>query len=60
MLSPKAVSGDYACPAVPRVGCRPWMSREPTLEVGRCLLTRHRPQVRRVTHTHTVLGERLV
>eukprot|EP00966_Prymnesium_polylepis_P214759 4973121-Prymnesium_polylepis.1 len=29
------------------------MSREPALEVGECLLTRHRPQVRRVTHTHT-------
>eukprot|EP00966_Prymnesium_polylepis_P303381 7007605-Prymnesium_polylepis.1 len=27
------------------------MSREPTLEVGGCLLTRHRPLVRRVTHT---------
>jgi hypothetical protein len=27
------------------------MSREPALEVGECPLTRHRPQVRRVTHT---------
>eukprot|EP00966_Prymnesium_polylepis_P209254 4847469-Prymnesium_polylepis.1 len=33
--------------------CRP-MSREPALEVGGCPPTRHRPQVRRVTHTrHT-------
>eukprot|EP00966_Prymnesium_polylepis_P121948 2818684-Prymnesium_polylepis.1 len=29
------------------------MSREPALEVGECPLTRHCPQVRRVTHTHT-------
>eukprot|EP00966_Prymnesium_polylepis_P256746 5930778-Prymnesium_polylepis.1 len=28
------------------------MSREPALEVGECPLTRHSPQVRRVTHTH--------
>eukprot|EP00966_Prymnesium_polylepis_P299837 6928980-Prymnesium_polylepis.1 len=28
------------------------MSREPALEVGECPLTRHRPQVRRATHTH--------
>eukprot|EP00966_Prymnesium_polylepis_P114619 2648733-Prymnesium_polylepis.1 len=27
------------------------MSREPALEVGECPLTRHRPRVRRVTHT---------
>eukprot|EP00966_Prymnesium_polylepis_P117830 2724147-Prymnesium_polylepis.1 len=30
------------------------MSREPALEVGECPLTRHRSQVRRVTHTRTV------
>eukprot|EP00966_Prymnesium_polylepis_P198807 4607518-Prymnesium_polylepis.1 len=30
------------------------MSREPALEVGECPVTRHRPQVRRVTHTHTI------
>eukprot|EP00966_Prymnesium_polylepis_P053438 1235563-Prymnesium_polylepis.1 len=28
-------------------------SREPALEVGECPLTRHRPQVKRVTHTGT-------
>eukprot|EP00966_Prymnesium_polylepis_P256029 5914574-Prymnesium_polylepis.1 len=28
------------------------MSREPALEVDECPLTRHRTQVRRVTHTH--------
>eukprot|EP00966_Prymnesium_polylepis_P111858 2587827-Prymnesium_polylepis.1 len=28
------------------------MFREPALEVGGCLLGRHRPEVRRVTHTH--------
>eukprot|EP00966_Prymnesium_polylepis_P046377 1074264-Prymnesium_polylepis.1 len=28
------------------------MSREPALDVGGCPLTRHRPQVRRVSHTH--------
>eukprot|EP00966_Prymnesium_polylepis_P307239 7099774-Prymnesium_polylepis.1 len=28
------------------------MPREPALEGGECPLARHRPQVRRVTHTH--------
>eukprot|EP00966_Prymnesium_polylepis_P064270 1490032-Prymnesium_polylepis.1 len=32
------------------------MSREPALEVGECPLTRHRPKVRRVTHTHIAAG----
>jgi hypothetical protein len=39
--------------------CRP-MSREPALEVEECPLTRHRPQVRRVTHTHTAAWYRTV
>eukprot|EP00966_Prymnesium_polylepis_P245091 5669171-Prymnesium_polylepis.1 len=51
-------AGGVSRPRPPwRARCRP-MSREPTLEVGEdasSLLTRHRPQVRRVTHTHTHL-----
>eukprot|EP00966_Prymnesium_polylepis_P052014 1204634-Prymnesium_polylepis.1 len=36
------------------------MSREPALEVGGCPLTPHRPQVRRVTHTHSAPSACLV